>query len=127
MLKGGNLPQPQPQAKPKQVEGAGRNTPAFKFNDEPQPQLVIADTAASVLGAGAVDGIVTLVGGQPVTTTLAIAEGTELDHATVIKLVRTYLADLEEFGGSDLKSDPLKRPEEFSIARLPPLTSRNPL
>ena len=39
-----------------------------------------------------------MVGGQPVTTTLAIAEGTELDHATVIKLVRTYQVDLEEFG-----------------------------
>lgn len=36
--------------------------------------------------------------GQAVTTTLAIAEGTQNDHASVIKLVRTYLADLEEFG-----------------------------
>ena len=42
--------------------------------------------------------IVTLSNGEAVTTTLAIAEGTEIDHASVIKLVRTYLADLEEFG-----------------------------
>lgn len=36
--------------------------------------------------------------GQAVTTTLAIAQGTEIDHASVIKLARTYLSDLEEFG-----------------------------
>lgn len=42
--------------------------------------------------------LVQLHDGQPVTTSLAIAEGAELDHASVIKLVRTYLADLEEFG-----------------------------
>lgn len=42
--------------------------------------------------------IVTLTNDQPVTTTIAIAEGTKVDHASVIKLVRTYKADLEEFG-----------------------------
>lgn len=42
--------------------------------------------------------LVTLNGDEAVTTTLAIAEGTENDHASVIKLVRTYIADLEEFG-----------------------------
>lgn len=36
--------------------------------------------------------------GEPVTTSLAIAEGTRVEHASVIKLVRTYLEDLEEFG-----------------------------
>ncbi len=36
--------------------------------------------------------------GQPVTTTLAIATGTGTTHEAVIKLVRTYSADLEEFG-----------------------------
>ncbi|CAK0773253.1 anti-repressor protein [Gammaproteobacteria bacterium] len=36
--------------------------------------------------------------GQAVTTSLAIANGTENDHASVIKLVRTYLSDLQEFG-----------------------------
>lgn len=36
--------------------------------------------------------------GKAVTTSLAIAEGTENEHASVIKLVRTYQADLEEFG-----------------------------
>lgn len=43
--------------------------------------------------------IVTVANGQAVTTSLAIAQGTENDHASVIKLVRNYLADLEEFGG----------------------------
>ena len=42
--------------------------------------------------------IVSLVDGEAVTTTLAIAAGCEVDHASVIKLVRTYQADMEEFG-----------------------------
>lgn len=42
--------------------------------------------------------LVTINGETAVTTSLAIAEGTELDHASVIKLVRTYQADLEDFG-----------------------------
>jgi len=44
------------------------------------------------------NNIVTLNNGQAVTTSLAIAEGTENEHASVIKLVRTYQADLSEFG-----------------------------
>ena len=36
--------------------------------------------------------------GQAVTTSLAIAEGTQNDHASVIKLVDNYLEDLQEFG-----------------------------
>lgn len=36
--------------------------------------------------------------GEPVTTSLAIAEGTTNTHEAVIKLVRTYTADLEQFG-----------------------------
>lgn len=82
--------------------------------------------------------LVTLNGDQAVTTSLAIAEGTENDHASVIKLVRTYLTDLEEFGsvafetrsqargnsgfeiqngeGADLKSHPsgAGRPTEYA-------------
>lgn len=42
--------------------------------------------------------LVTITDGQAVTTTLAISEGTENEHASVIKLVRSYQADLEEFG-----------------------------
>lgn len=42
--------------------------------------------------------LVTLNGDTAVTTTLTIAENTDNDHASVIKLVRTYLSDLEEFG-----------------------------
>jgi phage regulator Rha-like protein len=36
--------------------------------------------------------------GEPVTTSLAIAEGTTNTHEAVIKLVRAYTADLERFG-----------------------------
>lgn len=41
---------------------------------------------------------VTLVDGVPMTTTLAIAEGTRVQHKNVLGLVRTYRADLEQFG-----------------------------
>lgn len=37
-------------------------------------------------------------GGQAVTTSLAIADGTKNEHASVIKLARNYQSDLEEFG-----------------------------
>lgn len=48
--------------------------------------------------------------GMPVTNTMAIADGTENDHASVIKLVRTYLADLEEFGGVGFEIQPFETP-----------------
>lgn len=43
-----------------------------------------------------------------VTSTVAIADGVGRDHDTVIKLVDRNKADLEEFEGSDLKSEPFK-------------------
>ena len=42
--------------------------------------------------------LVTVNNGSPVTTTLTIAEGLEVEHASIIKLVRAYQNDLEEFG-----------------------------
>jgi phage regulator Rha-like protein len=42
--------------------------------------------------------LVFLSDGEPRTTSLAIAEGMELQHKNVIELIRTYLADLAEFG-----------------------------
>ena len=54
--------------------------------------------------------------GTPVTTSVAIADGTVNDHASVIKLVRTYQADLEEFGHLDFKSESSGgRPTEIAI------------
>ncbi len=44
------------------------------------------------------NSIVIAQNNQLVTTTLAISEGTDNDHASVIKLVRTYKEDLKEFG-----------------------------
>lgn len=35
---------------------------------------------------------------EPMTTSLAIADGVELEHKTVIQLVRKYLEDLQKFG-----------------------------
>lgn len=43
--------------------------------------------------------LVFLKDGQAVTTSLAIAEGTQNEHRAVLQLARNYLTDLEEFGG----------------------------
>ena len=43
--------------------------------------------------------IITVLNGIPVTNTQQIANGINSDHKSVIQLARTYLADLEEFGG----------------------------
>lgn len=42
--------------------------------------------------------LVILQGGQALTSTLAIAEGTENEHKSVIQLVRAYLDDFDSFG-----------------------------
>lgn len=47
--------------------------------------------------------IVRVEGGQPMTTTLQIALGLGIQHATIIKLVRTYMQDFQEFGGVGFK------------------------
>lgn len=52
--------------------------------------------------------LVTLSGDIAVTSTLTIAKNTDNEHASVIVLVRKYLADLQDFGQVDLKST---RPE----------------
>lgn len=49
-------------------------------------------------GVTRMNEIVITSNGQLVATTMAIAEGTKVEHKAVIQLVRTYLADLEEFG-----------------------------
>ena len=67
--------------------------------------------------------IVSVTNGQAVTTSLAIAEGTEVEHASVIKLVRDYLSDLEEFGpcrfqiakGASLPQGGFARATEYAL------------
>ncbi|GLK88295.1 Rha family transcriptional regulator [Pseudomonas turukhanskensis] len=67
--------------------------------------------------------IVIIKDGDAVTTTLAIAEGTLSDHASVIKLVRAYQADLEEFGLLDFKSESTGgRPTEYAFLNEPQST-----
>lgn len=67
--------------------------------------------------------IVIIKDGDAVTTTLAIAEGTFNDHASVIKLVRTYQADLEEFGLLDFRSESTGgRPTEYVFLNEPQST-----
>lgn len=52
--------------------------------------------------------IVTVSNGQAVTTTLAIADGTDTQHKNVMELVRNYLADLEEFGRVAFETRPFE-------------------
>lgn len=42
--------------------------------------------------------LVAMNGNEPTTTSLIIAEGTENQHASVLRLVRENLEDFEEFG-----------------------------
>ena len=51
--------------------------------------------------------IVRVEGGQPMTTTLQIALGLGIQHATIIKLVRTYMQDFQEFGRVAFEMRPL--------------------
>lgn len=53
--------------------------------------------------------LVTIEKGEPRTNTLVIAEGTETEHDSVIKLVRKYKADLDEFGPCRFEIDVVKR------------------
>lgn len=46
--------------------------------------------------------------GQLVTTSLAIAEGTKVQHKNVMELVRKYLADLDRFGGVAFETLPFE-------------------
>ncbi|APO81766.1 Rha family transcriptional regulator [Pseudomonas putida] len=72
--------------------------------------------------------LVTIKNGQAVTTTLAIAKGTQNDHASVIKLARTYQADLGEFGPVGFEIHVVTRPQgggtpsEFAILNEPQAT-----
>ena len=60
--------------------------------------------------------IVSIISGEALTTTLAVAEGVGNPHSTVIRLVRENKADLEEFGLLDFKSESTGgRPTEFAL------------
>lgn len=67
--------------------------------------------------------LVTIKDGDAVTTTLSVALGTQNDHASVIKLVRSYQGDLEEFGLLDFKSESTGgRPTEYAFLNEPQAT-----
>jgi phage regulator Rha-like protein len=54
--------------------------------------------------------------GRPTTTSLIVADGTQVEHASVIKLIRNNLDDFEEFGtiGFEIQKSG-GRPTEFAI------------
>lgn len=61
--------------------------------------------------------LVFLSGTEPVTSTLVIAENTQNEHASVIKLVRASLADLETFGPCRFEIDVASRPQGGGAGR----------
>lgn len=52
--------------------------------------------------------IVTLHHNEPMTTSLAIADGVEMDHASVLKLIRNHVERLAKFGGVGFEIQPFK-------------------
>jgi len=86
-------------------------------------QKVVYPVPVPVVVAVQEHELVSLNGSEPVTTSLAIAQGTEVEHRAVIQLVRTYIKDLEEFGTLAFemrKSGGL--PTEFAILNEPQST-----
>lgn len=72
--------------------------------------------------------LVMLHNNEPVTTSLAIAEGVGMVHASVIKLVRKYIEDLQEFGPCGFKIQMVSRTQgggrqiEYSVMNEPQAT-----
>lgn len=54
--------------------------------------------------------LVTMINGVAVASSAAIADGTENQHKNVLELIRTYRADLEEFGGVAFETQPFETP-----------------
>jgi len=61
--------------------------------------------------------IVSIKSGEAVTTSLAIAEGTDVEHKAVIQLVRTYQDDLEEFGRVTFEMAPFETAGDIMCER----------
>lgn len=61
---------------------------------------------------------------EPMTTSLAIAEGTENTHQAIMKMVRTYVGQLQEFGevGFQIRLNPQGSPTEFAFLNEPQAT-----
>ena len=67
--------------------------------------------------------VIAAADGDLLTTSLAVAQGVDADHAGVIKLVRAYQDDLSEFGLLDFKSESSGgRPTEYAMLNEPQAT-----
>ena len=55
---------------------------------------------------GQLISLASIQGGVPVTTSLILASGTDNEHASLIKLIRSYRDDLEEFGQVRFEIEP---------------------
>lgn len=61
---------------------------------------------------------------EPMTTSLAIAEGTQNTHQAIMKMVRTYVGQLQEFGeiGFEIRLNPHGKPTELAFLNEPQAT-----
>lgn len=81
---------------PRNKEALGAGTPGASQTEQTTVERKAHMNESSITTSTA--PIVTFSDGQPVTTSLAIAEGVGNPHSTVIKLIRQNASDLEEFG-----------------------------
>lgn len=54
------------------------------------------------------NGLISIIDGEPVTTSLALAEGTGVQHKNVLELIRRYIDDLQQFGGVAFETRPFE-------------------
>jgi len=68
--------------------------------------------------------LIVVSGGEPRTTTLAIAEGTGVEHKSVIQLVRNNQCDFKEFGEVtfEMRLNKQGSPTEYALLNEPQAT-----
>lgn len=54
------------------------------------------------------NNLISIIDGEPMTTSLALAEGTGVQHKNVMELIRNYLDDLQQFGGVAFQTRPFE-------------------
>ena len=60
--------------------------------------------------------IVSIICGQALTTTITVSEGVSRPHESILKIIRVYRSDFEEFGLLDFKSESTGgRPTEYAL------------
>ena len=54
------------------------------------------------------NSLVTMINGKALTTSLAIAEGVDVQHKNILELIRNNISDFEEFGRVAFETRPFE-------------------